>query len=224
MDETKEQQDSLQKETAPAGDGGTTPPETYDKAQVEKIIQEDRIARGRDFATLEQQRKTLEAQQQEVQQGLQRISEWERQRDAAEFEAAKGDPIKLDVYNRTKAVKDHAELLKTREAKLKEQEAELQRRDAELKAKEEAAAKQQFSDIVFEVSASSGVHPEAIRKKAEELKLTTKEQIAAVAIGLKDSSSFEPDTLIGKGTRKDLKSMTADQKLQEGFMQKTKKR
>jgi len=68
------------------------------------------------------------------------------------------------------------------------------------------------------------VHPEAIRKKAEELKLTTKEQIAAVAIGLKDSSSFEPDTLIGKGTRKDLKSMTADQKLQEGFMQKTKKR
>lgn len=66
MDETKEttQDTSLEKETSLEGSEGTTPnKETFTEAEVDKRIQADRVARGRDAKALETREAVIKAQE-----------------------------------------------------------------------------------------------------------------------------------------------------------------
>lgn len=223
-DPNKDKQDSLDQARKAQASKDGTPPEVYSKAQVDEMIQKDRIDRGRDAATLQREREAVDADKAKLAEDQARQDAWQTQQDAAALEVAKGDPDKMQAYTAQQTLKQERSGLQSQGAKLREQQGDLDRRDADLKVKEEAQAQKAFDDIVFEVSAATGVHPEAIRKKAQELKLTTAEQIKAIASGLKDGSAFEPDTAITRGAGKDLSSLSADEKLQRGFSEVNKKK
>ena len=66
MDETKEtpKDTSSEKETPPEGSEGTTPQvKTFTEEDVQKRIQGDRVARGRDFKSLETREAIVNAQE-----------------------------------------------------------------------------------------------------------------------------------------------------------------
>jgi hypothetical protein len=191
MDETKEtQENSLQeKETASKGSEGTTPTEKaktqYTQEEVDKLLQADRIKRGRDDKTLTNRGADLDAREEAVKAREAKADELERQQDAAELAAARGDPVKLAVYQAKQADKTRAKSLNEREAAIVKREQEQTRKEAEHAETVKSTQQTQLEMKLYEIAAKHEINPEELKKGMAELNLTTAEQVESLAKRIK---------------------------------------
>ena len=186
MDETKQtEKDSLPEGKAPEGSEGNTPTiETktqYTQEDVDKLLQADRIKRGRDDKTLATRKTELDAQHETITAKLARIEEWERQQDAAELAEAQKDPTKMRAYQAKQAEKTHTRTLDEREADLKKREQKLTQREAETAETVKAAQQHQMDTKLYEVAAKYDLNPEDLKAGVKDLNLTTVEQAESLA-------------------------------------------
>lgn len=97
--------------TASDGSGGSTSqaPKTYTDADIQKAVNDALAKAGRDAKAIEAVKKKVDADKEEIRQHR-------AQKDAAELEAVKNDPDKLNFYQRQKALKEREEALKEQQA------------------------------------------------------------------------------------------------------------
>jgi hypothetical protein len=230
MDETKEaQKDSLQEAgKAPTGGDGNTPPEVYTKAQVEEILQKDRIERGRDVKALSDREATLKAQEDAIKAQQAEIDEIKRQKDEAELAEAKSDPAKMRAYQARKSREQEDTDLKAQRDALKKDRAVLERDKAEHEAEVKAARETQMEIKLWEIGEEHGVDPVRLKDGMKRLNLTTVEQAEELAKEMSGTSetklSFTPISGVTTGARKSLSSLSPDEKLAKGFEDLNKKK
>jgi hypothetical protein len=186
MDETKTiPTDSLPGGKAPEASDGITPPieakTQYTQEDVDKLLQADRIKRGRDDKTLATRKADLDAQHETITAKLARIEEWERQQDATELAEAQKDPAKMRAYQAKQAENTRAKTLDQREADLKKREQEHTRKEAETAETVRAAQQHQMDTKVYEIAARHELNPEDLKAGLKDLNLTTVEQAEALA-------------------------------------------
>ena len=180
MDETRANEGlpSADAERAPEGSEGTTPtPKTYTQEDLDKALQADRIARGRDAKTLTDREASLTAQQSAIQAREAEMAEIQKQIDEAELEAARYDPDKLRTYQARQAEKQHRQSLEAERRQLAKEKAELDRSKAEHEAEIQAARQAAMEAKVYEIAAKHEINPAILK----DLKLTTVEQLETVA-------------------------------------------
>jgi hypothetical protein len=165
-------------------EAGTTPKEdtpTLTQAQAEELAKKaasDALAKaGRDAKTLAKQKEDLEKWQKYR-------DEVEAKKDAEELERYKDDPEKLDV-------------VKERQA-LRKREADLKKREAEHAAEIAAANEAKLEITCFEIAQEFDIKPEDLKEAAQELELTTKEQIASLAKRMGKGEPAQPTDDKGK--------------------------
>lgn len=205
MDETKETKQDVK---TSAGEGGTTSqdkPQTYNQEQVNKAVSDALAKAGRTDKVFSKREAGLKAREDA-------IAEKERQREAAELEEAKKDPDKLAEYQARKSIAD--------------ERAELERSKAEHEAEIIAAREAQKEITIWQVASAKNVDPERLKELSEELGLEGKERLERLAdeMTAKTGTTIEPDSGITTGAKKDLKSLTADEKLNRGFAEASKKK
>jgi len=199
MDETEEtQENSLQKkETASAGSEGTTPTaETktqYTQEEVDKLLQADRIKRGREDKSLSDRKAELDAQQESMRDGLAKIDDWERQRDAEKLAEAQRDPAKMRAYQAEQAEKQRKRSLDEREATLKKERAEFEREKATTAEAVRAAQEHTLGMKLYEIAARYELNPEDLKKDMKDLNLTTEQQVENLAKRLKPAGERLPE-------------------------------
>jgi len=178
----------------PDGKGQATPKENPQE-QIDKAVQAALTKAGRDAKALETKAADLEAREQ-------RIKEHERLRDQAELEAAKSDPVKLTAY----------QLKKDREL--------LEKEKAEHQAEITAAKETQREVLVWQVASDKGVDPMRLKNLSTEFNLQGKEQLEKLAAEIAsktEPSKIKTDSGVTSGARKDLSSLSPDEKLAKGF-------
>jgi len=199
MDETKETRENPLSETETASEGseGTTPKAgeaktQYTQEDVDKLLQSDRIKRGRDDKTLGDRKAELDAREDSVKARLARIEEWERQQDAAELVEAQKDPAKMRAYQAKQAERKQVQSLSEREANLKKREADLSRREAETEAKVTAAEEATLGLTIYEIAARHDLNPEDLKAGVKKLNLKTVEQAESLAISMSTAGERPP--------------------------------
>ena len=124
MDETKEtNQDTSLQETPPVGSEGTTPKvETFTKEDVDKLIQDDRVARGRDAKSLSEWETRVKSQEEATKAMSVEIERQRLDAQRREIEALADDPeakkALLHRYDIEERERKHAEQVKKDEAKI----------------------------------------------------------------------------------------------------------
>ena len=183
-----------EKEAPPGGSEETTPKKeakTHTEAEVNKAVQVALTKAGRDDKVLTDKEAALNTQQEAINARQAEIDEQERQRDAAELVAAKGDPDLLRVYQDKQVQKREVAGITALKADLKRQQAEIDRSKAEHEVEIKAAREATMERKIFEIAAEEEVDPMDIKKAMEELNLTTVEQAKSVA---KRLAAKKPET------------------------------
>ena len=208
VETTEVKKDShLEKGKAPADGDGITPPEVYSKTQVEEAIQKDRIARGRDDKTLTGRETAVKAREDAAKAE-------EDRRDAAELKEAQGDPDKLAVYQAKQAERQ-------RTRKQDERDAAQDKRDADYEAETRESTRE---ILIHEVATAKGVDPVRLKTLSGKYNVEGKEKLEELAddVAAGKFKGFEADNAMTKGTKTDLSSLSAQEKLNKGFSE-TKK-
>jgi len=199
MDETIETQENPLSETEKASEGseGTTPTTEakthYTQEELEKLLQADRIKRGRDDKSLTDRKATLDAQAESLKAGLAKIDEWERQRDAEELAEAKEDPDKWAKYQAEQVEKRRARSLDERESAIAKREQEQNRKEAEYAGKVKVAEEVTLGMKLYEIAARYEINPEDLKKDMKDLNLTTEAQVESLAKRLKPTGERPPE-------------------------------
>lgn len=168
---------------ASAGKEGTPSPQanTYSEADVQKAINDALSKAGRTAKDYEAREAAIKASQQAIATQVQELQQWQKDREAEELAAARGDPVKLRQYqlNQTE---------KARKKELAEREAALATRDNEIKQREEAVTQKgkvyeerDLDDSLWEISARTGVSQVVLKDTMKDLGLSTAEQAENLA-------------------------------------------
>jgi len=168
--------------------------ETLTRAEVEKLISDERAKAGRELkaarAEAESYKTAHSKLENELTQTREQMSEIQRRIDEAEEEEAKGSPDSMRLYQRQKQLRDS-------EAKLKDQQRQLEKERqehiAELSAAKEAKAEMAIVSAAVEHHVDIG----KLKEKVQKLGLTTEEQISEMAETL--DGQAQPD---GDGRKK----------------------
>lgn len=220
-----------EKEAPPGGSEENTPKKeakTHTEAEVNKAVQVALTKAGRDDKTLSNQKADLDARQEAINARQVEIDEAERQRDASELVAAKGDPELLRVYQDKQSQKREVAGITTQKADIKRQQAELDRSKAEHEAEITAARDTMLEVKVWQIATKYKVDPVALKN----LNLPTVEQIEEVAkVMPKQPGEAEtpeepltPDSGVTSGNRESLKGKSSRQLFKEDFQDKEKKK
>lgn len=179
---------------------------TLTEAQAEEMVQAARIKGGWDAKALEKRETALKA-------GEQSLKTWQDTKDAAEREAVKDDPEKLDVVV-------ERQKLATREATLKTSEAT---HAADIKAANDGKLEMACFKIAGE---HEGLKAEDLKEAAVRYKLTSVEDIEDLAKRMGKGEPVDdkgkklpvkrPDSGRTMGGGEDWRDLTPDQKLREG--------
>jgi len=182
MDETEDTK-GLSSETpgqaSKGGEGTTSKKEakTYTESEVEKIKSDALAAAGRLDTDLANKKADLDARQEAINARQAEIDEQERQRDAAELAAAKGDPELMRVYQDKQSQKQASASIEAQKADIKRQQAEVDRSKAEHEAEIKAARETMLEVKIWQIATKHKVDPVALKN----LNLATAEQIEEVA-------------------------------------------
>lgn len=197
------------------GKGGESPPgpaqkekpgtpeekPTLTQSQADEMVQNARIKMGWDAKTLETRKGELDAQ-------AESLKGWQDAKDAAEREAVKDDPEKLDVVV-------ERQKLAAREATLKASEAT---HAADIKAANDG----KLEIACFTIGTEHGVKPEDLKEAAIKYNLTSKELVEDLAKRMASGEAppktpgKRPDSGRTLGGGEDWRDLTPDQKLREG--------
>jgi len=150
---------------------------TYTESEVKQRESDVLAAAGREAKTLADKEADLNARQEAINAKETKIDEQERQRDAAEFEAARGDPNLMKVYQDKQSQKRESAGIEAQKADIKRQQAEIDRSKAEHEAEIRAARDTMMEIKIFEIATKYKVDPVALKN----LNLPTVEQIEEVA-------------------------------------------
>ena len=221
MDETKDTQGNPLPLSgqAPESDGGTTPPpKTYTEDEVEKRIHQDRVARGREEKPIKEREAVVKGREEAAAEREAAIEAARARQDAAEFEAARYDPDKLRAYQANQADRARTLEAQTKERQKqeadKQREADLDRREAELKPREDADREHQTEFRILTIARENKIDPGTLADYVTELKLTTVEQVTALAKRLASGQAkpgepeaepkapLIPSSLVGTGAGK----------------------
>ena len=198
MDETEETKENPLSETETASDGseGTTPKgeakTQYTQEEVDKLLQADRIKRGRDDKALETRKTDLDAKEEAIRAREAKVAEREAAEDAAELAEAKTDPDKMAAYKAKQAEKSKSKSLDEREAAIKKERAELDRNKAEHAERVRAAEEVTLGMKLYEIAARHELNPEDLKAGVEDLNLTTEAQAEALAKRMKPTGERPP--------------------------------
>jgi len=188
MDETKEtnQDSSPEKETTPGGSEGTTPKEkTFTKEDIQKLIQDDRVARGRDAKSLETREAALKTQEEANRAASIEVERQRLEAQRKELESVADDPEAKKA------------LLRSYDLDKREREIEDKRQQ------DEAAVGRMFSDaealaIEYNLKPSDllvAANPEAMKLLAKNLALERELDAARAKVQTKT-----PETKSGEET------------------------
>jgi len=206
----KTTQGTPSEEKAPPGGSEEITPKkeakTHTETDVNKAVQAALTKAGRDDKALANQKAGLDARQEAIDAQQVEIDEAERQRDAAELAAAKGDPELLRVYQDKQDQKREVAGITTQKADIKKQREALDRDKAEHEGEITAARDTMMEIKVFEIATKYKVDPVALKN----LNLPTVEQIEEVA---KVMSKLPPK---GEGEDEDTEPLTPDSAVTSG--------
>lgn len=193
MDGTENQKDTLQEtgQSSSEENQGTSTKEakTYSEEEVQKAVNDALAAKGRDAKSLTDKEAEINARQEAINAKQAEIDEWERQRDAAELEAAKGDPVKLREYQRKQVQKQERASVEAEKAELRRQREAFNRDKAEHEAELNAARGAQMEIKLWQIGEKYGVDPVVLK----ELNLPNVEQAEAVAKRLSKKEQRPPE-------------------------------
>lgn len=204
--------------TALTGGEGTTPtePETYTKEQADKLVNDALSMAGRDAKSLETTRQSLAEMQKGIEAAQAEIQQWKENQDKAFLEANKDNPDAIDWYQKKQ--------------ELQRQITEFNKLKLQYDGDIQAAKDTKFEVITWKVAGANKVDPTKLKELAVKLNLTTEEQIDTLAKNLKAEGGGDggdgkllPVTSVARGASKDVSSMSADEKLKEGFKRLDKK-
>ena len=184
MDETKDTQGNPLPLSgqAPESDGGTTPlPKTYTEEEVEKRIHQDRVARGREEKPIKEREALVKGREDAATDREAAIDAASAQRDAADFEAARYDPDKLASYQARKKREADDAARKAEADDIKQKRAQLERDKAEHEKSLEAPRAQETEFKILKIAREHKLDPGTLADYVTELKLTTVEQVTALA-------------------------------------------
>jgi len=197
MDGTEGKKDALQldAEQSPP-DGQETPKKEakthYTDEEVKQLIQEDRVARGRDAKTLTDWEASLKTQQAEIDDTRTEIAKIQEQIDQAELEAARGDPARLKELQAKKSYKTLLADLETKKKELQKDRAVFDHDKAEQAETVRAVQETQLEVALWKIGAKYKVDPVILKDTIKDLKLTTVEQAEALAKRLSGTAGERP--------------------------------
>jgi len=201
-DETGEDQGTSE------GTEGTSEQEpTLTQAQAKKMVSDALSDAGR--TTKEQDARKVEQDARE--QGL---TEWQKERDAAEREAVKDDPEKLDVVKERQ--KNRADAAENRRVK------------AENEAANKAASDSNLAILCFTIGTKHKVSHEDLKEAAIKYNLTTEELIEDLAKRMAKGEATpppgkKPDSGKTKGGTGGPSDLSPDEKIRKGLEEEKKK-
>ena len=214
METNEGKQDSQQGAKAPDAGGDAPEDETFTKAQVEEMLQKDRIARGRDDKSLKEREAKLEA--------------WEKQQEENRRKAEEAEEDKLrDKPDALKILQERRKLNSEREA-LNAEKAALEQEKAGHTEKLTEGEKAKRELNVFRTAQAKGVDAEVLLAKCEKFKLTAAEDIAemadtlAAAGGGEKKAELHVDSGKGKGGGK-LTNEQANKMSTEEYIERRRK-
>lgn len=218
MDKIKEtQKNSPQSGKASEGSEETTPKadaKTYNQEELDKAIQKDRIARGRDAKSIELKEKSLTEREEA-------LKKKEAEREADELEEAKKDPDKLAEYNAKKADRE-------RSKSLDEREADLARSKAEHEAEIAAAKESQKEVTIWQVASAKNIEPMRLKNLSEKFNVEGKEKLEdladEIASGTAETTERKVDSGVTSGGKESLEGKSTRQLFKEDFQDKQKKK
>lgn len=212
MDGTDNQQDDALKQTS-VGTKGTSTPGTFNQESQNKAVSDALALAGRDAKSITDRMgeatqilsdaNALKAKVEDAQAALQKT------KDDAELEAAKGNPDLQTLYKLKQT-------LRTQEADLIKREADLTTKVKLHEEKLTAADATKREIVIWGVAQKYTLDPAVLKTKADELKLTTDEQLDTLAKAMsegKDTAGLHGDT--GKTTGAGEK--TVEQKLKDRY-------
>lgn len=218
MDETKKgQQDSLpEKGQTSKAEPGTTPggePETFTKEQAQKQVSDALAAAGRDAKSLETRGKDLDAREVNLKAEQERITQWQKERDAEQLEAARDNPQLLDQVQQKRQLRDDR-------TKLNQDRAEFERDKAEHKGVIDAASATQREITIWDIAQKNGVDAANLKDKCDKFNLQSNEQMEEMAktmSGTKPAEPLKPDSGETTGGGKDLSGKSPMQLAREAY-------
>ena len=204
MDGTQTQQDTSGKnqDSSQGKQGTPQTPRTFTEAEVQKQVSDALSKAGRDA-------KSLEKRETDIRTQLEKIAQWQKQRDMEADERLKGNPEALDWLQKKRQLQQEREALEREKA----EHAELIKSANETKKE----------ITLWEIAQKHDIDAGELKDACEELGLATKEQFEGVAKRMAKAGTKPPQTPLkpdsGKttGGSRDTSSMSADEKLAEGF-------
>jgi len=186
MDGTENQADTLQEKTGQSSaeetqGTSTDKAKTYTEEEFQNRVSDSLAKAGRDDKSLSEREAAINAREETIKQGEDRIADFERQQDAAELAEAKSDPDKMRAYQDKQTEKQRAKSLETREAELKKREREQDRKEAENAETVRAAQQHQMEMSLWEIAAKYDVNPQTLKEGVADFNLTTVEQAEKLA-------------------------------------------
>ena len=186
MDETnKTPQDPLQEPgQASKGSEGTTSKKeakTYTEEEKQRAVSDALATAGRDAKALANQKADLDARQEAINAKQAEIDEQERQRDAAELEAARGNPELMRVYEDKKSQKRVSASIEAQRADIKKQRETLDHDKAEHEAEIKAAKETQREIVIWGVASAKNIDPVRLKNLSVKFNIESKEQVEALA-------------------------------------------
>jgi len=168
-------QDTEGRDTSQGQEGNTSEENpTFTREQVEKEVS-DRLAKaGRDAKSLEKRQRELEAREAQIQAAMERISQWEKDRDAEEEERARSDPQALDYLQAKRALRKERD-------KLAEDRAALETEKAKHAERLERAEEVEREIMFWEVAQKYKVDPGDLKNTCLELEIATSEKAETIA-------------------------------------------
>ena len=186
------------------GEQGTSEqtPETFTKAQVDKIKSDALAEVGRTAKALEERED--------------KIAQWKKEQEAAQEEAARDDPVALKQLRQKQK-------LDAQEANFNKLKADHEKWWGERQAEVEEVKTTKFEIAVFNIAQKNGVDASTLKDAAVEFNLTTEEQIESLAKRLakgEPTKSMKLDSGKTTGGGKDLSSLSGRELIEKGLEKK----
>lgn len=194
MGETKDAEKGAPQATEQSskGEAGITSggePVTYTQEQADKMVSDKLAAAGRDAKSLDVKGKALDARETAIKAGEERLTQWQKDRDAEELKAAEDNPELQTLIQGKKALRD-------KETGFAQREQALTQKEEEHKDLLEAANATQREISIWEIARKQGVDASELKELSTQLNLQTNEQIERVALTMTKGKTapIKPDS------------------------------
>ena len=222
--ETKQDSSQVNEDSSGGGKGTTSDTEarTYSEDELGKAVNDALAKAGRDAKTLADKEADLNARQEAINAKQAEIDEQERQRDAAELEAARSDPNLMKVYQDKQSQKRESASIGAQKADIKKQRDALDRDKAEHESEIKAARETQMEIEIWKIAEAEGVDPAQLKDTMKDLDLTTVEQAKSVAkrLNKQPQDKTRHDSLLTSGKSQDWHELSPDEKIRHAVSQK----